>query len=374
MGIVALVTVSIQYIFFILLHLLKPIIGEQRVRYGLSFLMGTYLRFVRFFISDFKVILTGDVDMIEKTKTSRCIYIQNHQTELDWLFMCYFLQMFGREDDFSAIMKGSIAKVPAFGPIVQDLNMCLLDRNWTTDQTHFKTFLERFETHPRPTCVFLCPEGTTIVQSSYERSQDYARRTGRPVLEHLLLPRSTGLAFIVQQIREWEKTSCETVYLYDATMQFEGYSGEISRDNYERSVDVNFPDIDNCFFWRVPVTCHLHINVYPLTKIVSEGAHDLDTISKEVQQWLDASWVEKEKQMDYFIKHQTFNNDWNINRKVENFNFPHRLRDSVRWVLVGITAISLEILLMRGIIWTIRSIKAALYHVCHKHNIHEPTV
>lgn len=47
--------------------------------------------------------------MIEKTKTSRCIYIQNHQTELDWLFMCYFLQMFGREDDFSAIMKGSIA-------------------------------------------------------------------------------------------------------------------------------------------------------------------------------------------------------------------------------------------------------------------------
>ena len=177
-------------------------------------------------------------------------------------------------------------------------------------------------------------------------------------------------------------------------MQFEGYSGEISRDNYERSVDVNFPDIDNCFFWvvarcmndmqRVPVTCHLHINVYPLTKIVSEGAHDLDTISKEVQQWLDASWVEKEKQMDYFIKHQTFNNDWNINRvilcrrndgqKVENFNFPHRLRDSVRWVLVGITAISLEILLMRGIIWTIRSIKAALYHVCHKHNIHEPTV
>lgn len=32
-------------------------------------------------------------------------------------------------------------------------------------------------------------------------------------------------------------------------MQFEGFTGEVSGDNYEREVDVNFPDIDNCFFW-----------------------------------------------------------------------------------------------------------------------------
>ena len=38
--------------------------------------------------------------MIEKTTFNRCVYIQNHQTELDWLFMCYFLQMFGEERHF----------------------------------------------------------------------------------------------------------------------------------------------------------------------------------------------------------------------------------------------------------------------------------
>jgi singapore isolate B (sub-type 7) whole genome shotgun sequence assembly, scaffold_6 len=32
----------------------------------------------------------------------------NHQTELDWIFSCYFLQMFGKESDFSAVMKGSL--------------------------------------------------------------------------------------------------------------------------------------------------------------------------------------------------------------------------------------------------------------------------
>lgn len=32
-------------------------------------------------------------------------------------------------------------------------------------------------------------------------------------------------------------------------MQFEGFTGEVSGDHYERVVDVNFPDLDNCFFW-----------------------------------------------------------------------------------------------------------------------------
>lgn len=44
--------------------------------------------------------------------------------------------------------------------------MCLLDRDWKSDQKNFSLFLEQFEHHPRPVCVFLCPEGTTITQGS----------------------------------------------------------------------------------------------------------------------------------------------------------------------------------------------------------------
>ena len=161
------------------------------------------MRFLRFFITDFKVILTGDVDKLEQTKNNRCVYIQNHQTELDWLFCNYFLQMFDRESDFSAVMKGSIGyhpfyfftrrSVPTFGYIVKDLGMCLLDRNWQSDQSHFKDFMTRFETHPRPMCAFICPEGTTITarstsplvscEDTYKRSQEYAAKTNRPVFE-----------------------------------------------------------------------------------------------------------------------------------------------------------------------------------------------
>ena len=57
-------------------------IGEQHVRYWKSYIMvisllsydsqGVYLRFVRFFIADFKLILSGDIDKVEETK-NKCV-------------------------------------------------------------------------------------------------------------------------------------------------------------------------------------------------------------------------------------------------------------------------------------------------------------
>lgn len=50
---------------------------------------------------------------------------------------------------------------------------------------------------------------------------------------------------------KWEENTGESVYLYNITMQFEGYSGEIcSDDNYGREVDVTFPSFENSF-WKV---------------------------------------------------------------------------------------------------------------------------
>lgn len=69
------------------------------------------MRFIRFLISDFKLILTGDVDKLIATKDKRSLFVLNHQTELDWIFESYFLQMFNREADFSAIMKSSLGLI-----------------------------------------------------------------------------------------------------------------------------------------------------------------------------------------------------------------------------------------------------------------------
>ena len=60
--------------------------------------------------------------------------------------------------------------------------------------------------------------------------------------------------------------------------------------------------------------CHLHVEVVPLTSLVSEGAHDLDQVNKEVETWLDRTWEEKEAELEYFTKHQTYDVQWTRNQ------------------------------------------------------------
>ena len=126
------------------------------------------------------------------------------------------------------------------------------------------------------------------------------------------------------ELRRWEKETGEKVYLYDTTMQFEGYTGEICQNDYTRVVDTTFPDVDNSF-WSVcvvicaesqrrPIHCHLHVNVVPISDSLSDDATDMESAGKEVEKWLDQSWMEKEKQLTYFTKHQTYDDDWNVNR------------------------------------------------------------
>ena len=91
--------------------MLRPIIGGNRVRTWKSYLVGVYLRMVRAFCCDFELILSGDLDKIKETRNKKSIYLQNHQTEMDWLYAQYIYQAFGKEACFSAIMKGSLGYV-----------------------------------------------------------------------------------------------------------------------------------------------------------------------------------------------------------------------------------------------------------------------
>ena len=54
------------------------------------------------------------------------------------------------------------------------------------------------------------------------------------------------------------------------------------------------------------------MRVVPVSEL-AEPEMPLEEVVKRVEKWLDASWLEKEAQMDYFIEHQTFTEDWNNN-------------------------------------------------------------
>lgn len=56
------------------------------------------------------------------------------------------------------------------------------------------------------------------------------------------------------------------------------------------------------------------MNVVPISDILSDDAKNMEEAGKEVEKWLDQSWIEKEKQLEYFTKHQTYDDEWNVNR------------------------------------------------------------
>lgn len=75
------------------------------------------------------------------------------------------------------------SSIPVIGYAIRDVNMCFLDRNWEKDRHNLDTFIANFISAASPISVLLCPEGTTLTQESYERSQRYAKKVDRPCLE-----------------------------------------------------------------------------------------------------------------------------------------------------------------------------------------------
>ena len=96
------------------------------------------------------------------------------------------------------------------------------------------------------------------------------------------------------------------------------------------------------------------MNVVPISDILSDDATDMESAGKEVEKWLDQSWMEKEKQLTYFTKHQTYDDDWNVNRRVENFDFAHRLKDSYPWVILASVALFMDYVCFKGVNWVVR--------------------
>ena len=58
----------------------------------------------------------------------------------------------------------------------------------------------------------------------------------------------------------------------------------------------------------------MHVEVVPLSSIVDKEVRDMDAINKETEKWLDQKWIEKEKELEYFAKHQSYDAEWTKNQ------------------------------------------------------------
>lgn len=52
----------------------------------------------------------------------------------------------------------------------------------------------------------------------------------------------------------------------------------------------------------------------PLKDLLVEEATEMSDVNKQVEKWLDERWQQKEKQMEYFVEHQKYDDDWTANQ------------------------------------------------------------
>lgn len=114
------------------------------------------------------------------------------------------------------VLKESLKKIPILGWGMQFCQFIFLKRNWEKDKPRLSQHLQKFNKASDPMWLMMFPEGTNLADSTRANSAKWADKNNIDDMQHLLLPRSTGLQFCLQELRK-------TVgYVYDCTIAYEG--------------------------------------------------------------------------------------------------------------------------------------------------------
>ncbi|CAM9760926.1 unnamed protein product, partial [Heterosigma akashiwo] len=121
------------------------------------------------------------------------------------------------------------------------------------------------------------PEGTTANTETRDKCHAFAARTGRPRLERLLLPRTTGFSCCLQNLPD----NAEGYNIYDMTIAYSSYSGEVPTWSmgYTRKHDLDIPSVARLMHYDPGKEVHIHITKTSAPSIVAN-----------VDKWMDETW------------------------------------------------------------------------------------
>ena len=123
------------------------------------------------------------------------------------------------------ILKESIKYIPIIGLGCIFHGFIFMSRKMAVDQPRLAHRLGKLKTkyttldgktYLNPMWLLLFPEGTNLSNNGRVKSAAWAAKTGIKDLQHLMLPRSTGMFFCLKELKG-------TVdYVYDCTVAYEG--------------------------------------------------------------------------------------------------------------------------------------------------------
>lgn len=153
-----------------------------------------------------------------------------------------------------------------------------------------RSFAER-DSATTPVHLLFFPEGWSLHngedrKSVLARSNEFAKREGRPQLKHLLLPRTTGFSASLDSLRE------SSPVVYDVTMAHRGYDGSLPP-----KYDLSLVSLWSLLRRKYPEEVHIRIKRYSMEEVLSDAS------------WLDKKWSEKDRLLHHFARHQSFPTD-----------------------------------------------------------------
>jgi len=127
-------------------------------------------------------------------------------------------------------------------------------------------------------------DGAADRQSVHARSNQFAKLEGKPVLKHLLLPRTRGFHASLECLRESRPV------IFDVTMAYRGYDGSLP----PLLADFGMPTLWRLLRRKFPREVHLRIKRYSMEEVLQDS------------NWLVKKWAEKDRLLAHFARHQQF--------------------------------------------------------------------
>ena len=212
----------------------------------------------------------------------RMILIANHQIYTDWLYLWWIGYAAGMHGRIYVVLKESLKRIPVIGWGMQFAQFIFLKRKWEQDKPRMAAHLQKFNNPKDPMWLMMFPEGTNLADSTREASKKWAEKNGIEDMRHMLLPRSTGLQFILQELRQ-------TVdYVYDCTIAYEGVPrGEFAQDIF--TVGASY------FGGRPPKSVNMYWRRFRVSSIPLDDP-------KTFELWLRSRWIEKDKFIEDYLR------------------------------------------------------------------------
>ncbi|KAI0814701.1 acyltransferase-domain-containing protein [Xylaria sp. FL0064] len=225
----------------------------------------------------------------------RMVLIANHQIYTDWLYLWWVgytsnPQMHGH---IFIILKESLKWIPIVGPGCMFIGFIFMSRKMAVDRPRLAHRLQKLKTrHPDPyddesegyldpMWLLLFPEGTNLSGNGRKKSASWAEKTGLKDPQHVMLPRSTGMYFILTELKG-------TVdYVYDCTVAYEG----VPRGGYGEDY---FTLSSTYFQGRPPKSVNFYWRRFALADIPLDSQEDFD-------KWLRERWYEKDALLEQYV-------------------------------------------------------------------------